>query len=65
MPTGWKVAGKTGSGDYGRANDVGIVWPPHTPPLIVAIMSDRTGYSTPPDESLIAEATRQVVTALG
>lgn len=64
LPKGWKVADKTGTGDYGRANDVAIVWPPHTAPLVVAIMSDRSGYHTPPKEALIAEATKKVVSAL-
>jgi beta-lactamase class A len=57
LPKGWTVADKTGTGDYGRANDIAIVWPSHTAPLVVAIMSDRPGYNTPPKDSLIAEAT--------
>lgn len=64
LPKGWTVADKTGTGDYGRANDVAIVWPPNAAPLVVAVMSDRAGYSTPPVDSLIAEATRQVVSVL-
>ena len=64
LPKGWKVADKTGTGDYGRANDVAIVWPPHAAPLVVAIMSDRSGYHTPPDEALIAAATKKIVSAL-
>jgi beta-lactamase class A len=64
LTEGWKVADKTGTGDYGRANDVAIVWPPHTAPLVLAIMSDRSGYDTPPEDSLIAETTKQIVSAL-
>lgn len=64
LPGRWRIADKTGSGDYGRANDVGIVWPPHAGPLVVAVMSDRPGYGTPPVPSLIAAATRHVVAAL-
>lgn len=64
VPTGWKVADKTGTGDYGRANDVGVVWRPHAGPLVVALMSERPGYRTPPDEALLAEATREVVAAV-
>lgn len=59
LPPGWTVADKTGTGDYGRANDIAIVWPLTGAPLVVAIMSDRSGYNTPPEDSLIAEtATR-------
>jgi beta-lactamase class A len=64
LPKGWTVADKTGTGDYGRANDIAIVWPPHTAPLVVAIMSDRSGYNTPPKDALIAETTTQLVSAL-
>jgi beta-lactamase class A len=61
LPRGWKVADKTGTGDYGRAHDIAVVWPPHTAPLVVAVMSDRPGYSTPPVDSLVAEATELLV----
>jgi beta-lactamase class A len=64
LPKGWLVADKTGTGDYGRTNDIAIVWPPHTAPLVVAIMSDRSGYSAPAEDALVAEATRQVVSYL-
>ncbi|WP_329250128.1 class A beta-lactamase [Actinoallomurus sp. NBC_01490] len=64
VPQGWKVADKTGTGDYGRANDIAIVWPPHAAPLVLAVMSDRSGYRTPPKESLIAKATRLIVADL-
>ena len=64
VPEGWKVADKTGTGDYGRANDVAVVWPPHAAPLVLAIMSDRSGYHTAPKEALIAEATKKIVSAL-
>ncbi|MEO3861722.1 class A beta-lactamase [Acrocarpospora sp. B8E8] len=64
VPQGWTVADKTGTGNYGRANDIAIVWPPDTAPLVIAIMSDRSGYSTPHKESLIAEAAARIVSAL-
>lgn len=64
LPKKWKVADKTGTGDYGRAHDIAIVWPPDAAPLVMAIMSDRSGYSTPPKESLIAETTKQIVADL-
>ena len=64
LPQGWTVADKTGTGDYGRANDIAIVWPPTGAPLVVAIMSDRSGYDTPPEDSLIAETTTRIVSDL-
>jgi beta-lactamase class A len=64
VPAGWTVAHKTGNGDYGRENDIGIVWPPHGKPLILAILSDRAGYDTPPQYALIAEATAYLAQVL-
>nr|WP_203923260.1 class A beta-lactamase [Rugosimonospora africana] len=64
LPQGWTVADKTGTGDYGRANDIAVVWPPHSAPLVMAVMSDRPGYDTPPVDALIAEAAARIVSDL-
>ena len=64
LPKTWKVADKTGTGDYGRANDIAIVWPPNGAPLVMAIMSDRAGYNTPAKDALIAEAAARIAPAL-
>lgn len=64
LPQGWKVADKTGHGDYGRANDIAVVWPPKTAPLVLAIMSDRSGYGAQPKETLIRAAAAYVASAL-
>jgi beta-lactamase class A len=67
FPAGWKVVDKTGTGDYGRANDVAVVWSPNGVAHIVAIMSDRAsgGYDAEPSEALIADAAACVAQALG
>ncbi|MEU2758414.1 MULTISPECIES: serine hydrolase [Streptomyces] len=64
VPKGWRVADKTGTGQYGRANDIAIVWPPGSRPLVLAIMSERSGREARPSEPLIAEATEHVTAAL-
>ncbi|NUS06478.1 MAG: class A beta-lactamase [Nonomuraea sp.] len=64
LPKGWRLAHKTGTGNYGRAHDVAVVWPPGAAPLVLAVMTDRSGYDTPPKEKLIAEATRLIVAEL-
>ena len=62
----WKVADKTGSGDYGRANDIAVVWSPAGVPHIVAIMSDRAGgYDAEPSDALVADAATCVASVLG
>lgn len=64
VPRGWTVADKTGTGDYGTLNDIAIVWPPTSAPLIIAIMSSRAAKDAEYDEALIAEAAARVVAAL-
>jgi beta-lactamase class A len=64
VPQGWRVADKTGTGDYGTVNDIGIVWPPNSAPLTVAIMSSKSTADATYDEALIAEAAAYVVDTL-
>ncbi|MFD3731820.1 class A beta-lactamase [Streptomyces sp. NPDC058632] len=64
LPKSWRVANKTGTGRYGRANDIALVWPPRSAPLVMAVMSERSGRDDRPSESLIAEATEHVAAAL-
>ncbi|GAB7144916.1 class A beta-lactamase [Mycobacterium riyadhense] len=67
FPADWKVIDKTGTGDYGRANDVAVVWSPTGVANVVAIYSDRAakGYDAEPSDGLIAEAAALVASALG
>ncbi len=61
---GWPVADKTGTGQHGTANDIGVVWPPGAAPLLVAIMSSKPARDADHDERLIAEAAATAITAL-
>ncbi|MEV0087948.1 class A beta-lactamase [Saccharopolyspora sp. NPDC050642] len=63
-PQGWAVADKTGTGDYGTLNDIGIVWPPDSAPLVISIMSGKAAKDAEYDQALIAEATAHVIAAL-
>lgn len=64
VPAGWRVADRTGTGGYGTANDVAIVWPPGRAPIVVALMSTTGRRYADVDEALLAEAATRVVTAL-
>ncbi|GAA0239181.1 class A beta-lactamase BlaC [Actinomadura nitritigenes] len=64
LPKGWTVADKTGNGDWGRVNDVGVVWPPGAAPLVMAVMTDRRGYGAPYKDALIAEAAARIAARL-
>jgi len=62
---GWLVADKTGSGDYGTANDVAVVYPPSSAPLVMAIyFTGVTPKETPPQDGIVDEAARIVFDVL-
>ncbi|MFJ8113688.1 class A beta-lactamase [Streptomyces sp. NPDC096132] len=57
LPGDWILADKTGGGAaYGVANDVGIVWPPERPPLILSVLSTKYAPEGPTDNPLVARA---------
>jgi beta-lactamase class A len=37
LPAGWRVGDKTGSGEHGTTNDVGVAWPPQSAPVLIAV----------------------------
>ncbi|NKY31072.1 class A beta-lactamase [Nocardia gamkensis] len=63
-PQGWRVADKTGTGDYGILNDIAVVWPPDAAPLVVAIMSSKATRDAAYDQALLAEAAAYVMDTL-
>ena len=61
MPPGWVVGNKTGtsgSGSYGSAIDVGVIWPPGRAPLVLAVFTTRHAAQAPALEAPIAQAAR-------
>ncbi|RFZ63571.1 Beta-lactamase precursor [Mycobacterium marinum] len=66
FPADWRVIDKTGSGEYGRANDVAVVWSPGGTPYVVAIMTDRVGGGpeAPWCDPLVADAAKCVADVL-
>ncbi|RQQ42082.1 PEN family class A beta-lactamase, Bcc-type [Burkholderia stagnalis] len=59
VPAGWQVGDKTGTGDYGTTNDVGVLWSPAGGPVALAV------YYTQAKDDVIAAATRIAIAALG
>jgi len=64
VPEGWVVADKSGSGGYGVRNNIAVVWPPDSAPIVVAIMSTRGSPDASRDDALIAQAATVVGDAL-
>jgi len=66
LPRGWTTADKTGSGDYGSTNDVGLAYGPAGERLVIAILT-RSQANDPKAENmrpLIGELTALVMPTL-
>ena len=63
LPEGWTSADKTGNGDYGSTNDVGIAYGPAGQKLLLAIMtrSQADDPDAPNNRPLIGELTALLV----
>lgn len=65
LPAGWLLADKTGTGDYGAANDAGVAWTTHGTPILLTVLSSKgTTKDTPGDDALVADAARIAAAAL-
>jgi beta-lactamase class A len=66
LPPGWTTADKTGSGDYGSTNDVGVAYDPAGRRILLAMMT-RSQVNDPKAQNLrplIAELTALVIPLL-
>ncbi|MGW7455066.1 class A beta-lactamase [Streptomyces sp. NPDC054787] len=66
LPADWILADKTGGGqEYGVANDVGVVWPPAGPPIVMAVLTTKPGSPAGPrDSALVAKTARLLAATL-
>ncbi len=64
VPADWQVADKTGAGDYGTVNDIGVAWPQTGAPIVMAIYFTQTVKEAPMRNDVVAAAARIAVTAL-
>jgi beta-lactamase class A len=65
VPAGWRVGDKTGTGSYGTANDVAVVWPPAAAPIVLAVLTSRAAEDAEHQNALLAEAAAVVAQELG
>jgi beta-lactamase class A len=65
VPADWQVGDKTGTGDYGTANDLAVLWPPRRAPVVVAIYTTQGEKDAKARNDVIAQAARIVVDWLG
>jgi beta-lactamase class A len=65
LPVGWQIGDKTGSGDYGTANDIAVIWPPERKPIILAIYYTQQEANAKWHDAVIAAATQIVMDEFG
>lgn len=65
IPADWQIGDKTGSGHYGSANDVAVLWPLQRAPVIVAIYTTQHDQGATARNDVIAAAARIVADWLG
>lgn len=65
LPQGWRVGDKTGAGDRGTNNDVGLLWPPGREPVIVSAYLTGTNAPVERRNATIAAVGEAVAAALG
>jgi beta-lactamase class A len=64
LPKDWRTGDKTGAGERGTTNDVGLVWPPQRPPIIISIYLTGTPAASEQRNATLAKVGRTVVSAL-
>jgi beta-lactamase class A len=64
VPAGWRVGDKTGAGDNGTTNDVGLIWPPDRAPVIVAVYLTGTSATGERRNATLAAVGRAVSSVL-
>ncbi|MFF7633322.1 class A beta-lactamase [Kitasatospora sp. NPDC008050] len=65
LPKDWTLGDKTGTGDYGTTNDVGIAWTPAGEAVVLAVLSTKHDPKAPADEPLLARTAALLAPALG
>ena len=64
VPSNWRVGDKTGSGDYGSANDIAVIFPPARAPIVLAIYTTHRRADAKRSDELIVQAARIALSAL-
>jgi len=62
LPPGWTTADKTGTGDYGSTNDIGVAYCPDGQRVLLSLMtrSEPPNQDADPLRPLIADVTGAV-----
>jgi beta-lactamase class A len=65
LPSGWRVGDKTGTGERGTTNDVGIIWPAGRAPVLASIYLTGATLDADQRNATIAAVGKALAAALG
>ncbi len=63
LPPGWRCGDKTGSGERGATNDIGVVWPPQGSPVLVTVYLTETTAPGEARNATLADVGRLLASA--
>jgi len=63
LPAGWRTGDKTGSGERGTTNDIGVLWPPNGAPIVVTIYLTGTSASAEKRNATLAAVGRAIASS--
>lgn len=64
LPAGWRIADKTGAGEYGSRSIVSVVWPENGKPLIVSVYVTQTEATLAQSNAAIARIGKAIFAAV-
>jgi beta-lactamase class A len=65
LPAGWRCGDKTGAGERGTTNDIGVLWPPGRSPIVVTIYLTETSSDTAKRNATLAAVGRAIAFGAG
>ncbi|GGU41218.1 class A beta-lactamase [Nocardioides albus] len=65
VPASWRLADKTGGGDYASRNDVGVTWTPDGAPIVIAALTRSDDPAAAPLDAPLEDIAAVVCAELG
>lgn len=65
LPPGWRIADKTGTGEYGTRNDVGVAWTLSGDPVLISCLTSAATPHADPLDAPLAEVADHCARVLG
>ncbi|EOA2962497.1 class A beta-lactamase BlaA [Yersinia enterocolitica] len=63
-PADWMVGDKTGSGDYGTTNDIAVLWPTKSAPIVLVVYFTQREKNAKSRHDVLASATKIILSQI-